>query len=162
MIYVSFTEIIYKSRSYLCCATELHFDLISSVCFFVGIIITVLLDLLVSGLSRIDCGFSFSNCNGRCCSIKLRGGTSRSISNDVQPPPDLPLDDNNVIETDMGDPPPLTNGNVIHPSDEGTLLESTNNSDSAFDRTSVPSSSHSPILHTDLSMPDNDLPNDRR
>ncbi len=56
MLYVSFTEIWKKSRDNFCCVTPDHMDLAVTACFFGGIVITILLDLVVAGLQRIDCG----------------------------------------------------------------------------------------------------------
>lgn len=63
MLYVSFTEIWKKSRDNFCCVTPDHFDLAVTACFFGGILLTVLLDLIVDGLQKIDCG---------CCNVRLR------------------------------------------------------------------------------------------
>ena len=61
MIYVSFTEILTKSRYNFCCATQKHYELAATLCFFGGIFLTVLLDLLVWFLQKLDCG---------CCSLR--------------------------------------------------------------------------------------------
>ncbi len=68
MLYVSFTEIWTKSKWYFCCATPNHYDLVTAACFFGGIIITVLLDVLVSLLQKLDCGLA-------CCCKKTSGDT---------------------------------------------------------------------------------------
>lgn len=62
MIYVSFTEIWKKSRDNFCCVTLEHFDLAVTGCFFGGVLITILLDVLVMLLQRIDCGCSSHLC----------------------------------------------------------------------------------------------------
>ena len=56
MLYVSFTEILKKSKDNFCCSTPDHYELAATGCFFAGIVLTVLLDLLVALLQRIDCG----------------------------------------------------------------------------------------------------------
>lgn len=56
MLYVSFTEIWTKSRDNFCCVTSDHFDLATTACFFGGILLTVVLDLIVSLLQRLECG----------------------------------------------------------------------------------------------------------
>ena len=56
MLYVSFTEILRKSRHNFCCVTSEHFDVASTACFFGGIFITMVLDLIVAALQRVDCG----------------------------------------------------------------------------------------------------------
>ena len=63
MLYVSFTEILKKSRDNFCCNTPSHYELAATGCFFGGILLTVLLDLLVGLLQRIDCG---CGCTSRC------------------------------------------------------------------------------------------------
>ena len=62
MLYVSFTEIWTKSQDNFCCVTPQHFDLAVNVCFFGGVIFTVLLDVVAAGLQRLDCG-----CKRPCC-----------------------------------------------------------------------------------------------
>ena len=63
MLYVSFTEILKKSRDNFCCNTPSHYELAATGCFFGGILLTILLDLLVGLLQRIDCG---CGCTSRC------------------------------------------------------------------------------------------------
>lgn len=62
MLYVSFTEIWTKSRDNFCCLTQDHFDLATTACFFGGILVTILLDLLVSGLQKLECGYCCCCC----------------------------------------------------------------------------------------------------
>ena len=57
MLYVSFTEILAKSSQYFCCDIPEHYNLVSAASFFAGIILTVILDLLVKFLVKLDCGF---------------------------------------------------------------------------------------------------------
>lgn len=161
MIYVSFTEILAKSRGYICCLTATHYDLVTTACFFVGMILIVLLDLLVVGLSRIDCGFSLSSFKESCPSFR-----SRTTSPPDPAPQGIPLGACPSSSENHPTNQSLPNGNTAHShrSDQGSLLE-TNNSDSAFDRTSVPSSNNSPTLvhnNGELSLPDNDLQTERR
>ena len=85
MLYVSFTEIWTKSKDNFCCVTPDHFDLAVTACFFGGIVITILLDLLVAGLQRIECscclpsrwclGFKVHPSRRRwcCCSARYGG-----------------------------------------------------------------------------------------
>ena len=63
MLYVSFTEIFKKSRDNFCCNTPSHYEVAATGCFFAGILLTILLDLLVGLLQRIDCG---CGCTSRC------------------------------------------------------------------------------------------------
>ena len=44
------------STSNFCCETQQHFDLAASACFFGGILLTVLLDLLLVLIQKLDCG----------------------------------------------------------------------------------------------------------
>jgi zinc transporter ZupT len=69
MLYISFTEIFQKAQANFCCLTQDHFDLVATVCFFGGILLTILLDLLVGGLQKLECGCCC------CCSLpsRLRG-----------------------------------------------------------------------------------------
>ena len=60
MLYVSFTEILTKSRDNFCCRTPNHYDVAATGCFFGGIFLTILLDLFVSLLQRLDCGCTSS------------------------------------------------------------------------------------------------------
>lgn len=69
MLYVSFTEIWKKSRDNFCCVTQVHFEVAVTVCFFGGIILTILLDLLVTGLQKLECRY-FGCC---CCPSSFRG-----------------------------------------------------------------------------------------
>ena len=63
MLYVSFTEILKKSKDNFCCKTPDHYEVASTGCFFAGIFLTILLDLLVGLLQRLDCG---CGCTSRC------------------------------------------------------------------------------------------------
>ena len=63
MLYVSFTEIWTKALDNFCCVTPNHYDLAVTACFFGGILLTILLELAVAGLQRVECG---------CCIIPLR------------------------------------------------------------------------------------------
>lgn len=56
MLYVSFTEIWTKAKFNFCCASPAHADLATTACFFGGIMITIVLDLFVTLLQKMDCG----------------------------------------------------------------------------------------------------------
>ena len=56
MLYVSFTDIRVKTVDHFCCVSPLHSELFTTLCFFGGILLTVLLDLLVWWLQKVDCG----------------------------------------------------------------------------------------------------------
>lgn len=60
MLYVSFTEILKKSIDNFCCRTPDHYTVAATGCFFGGIFLTILLDLLVSLLQKLDCGCTLS------------------------------------------------------------------------------------------------------
>ena len=161
MIYVSFTEILSKSRGYLCCLTVDHYDVVTTSCFFVGILLTICLDIVVYFLGRIDCGCSFSRFKEMCSCLKSQQTSAVNVTQQ-----DISLNASNNDQQGQLTNQTMTNGNTSHlnHSDQGSLLEN-NNSDSAFDRNSVPSSNNSPsLLHNnvDLSLPDNDVQTERR
>ena len=58
MLYVAFTEIRTKALNSFCCESLEHYDVLATSCFFGGILLTAVLDLLVWGLQKADCGFS--------------------------------------------------------------------------------------------------------
>ena len=83
MIYVSFTEILKKSKDNFCCSTPEHYEVAATGCFFGGIILTILLDLLVGLLQKIDCGCgcgSMSQCASRCCRGKRQILNSEEVN----------------------------------------------------------------------------------
>ena len=87
MLYVSFTEILKKSKDNFCCLTLKYYDVAATGCFFGGILLTVLLDLLVGLLQRLDCG---CGCSSRCLqkeSRDLDGGTDETKSSKVKSGP---------------------------------------------------------------------------
>lgn len=141
MLFISFTEILRKSRDYLCCVTQTHYDLVSYCCFFVGITLTVFLDLLVLGLERIDCGVP-SLVESSCCRRITNRRLSQSSTNR-----DVPLEEERGVSH--------VNGVIVHQS---------SNMVTDVDDNFVPSSNNSPTLlqHADLSIPDNDLQTERR
>ena len=55
MLYVSFTEIFVKAQDYLCCATPQHSYLLATISLFLGVIFTVLLEVLLKVLKRVQC-----------------------------------------------------------------------------------------------------------
>jgi zinc transporter ZupT len=71
MLYISFTEIFQKAQANFCCLTQDHFDLVATVCFFGGILLTILLDLLVGRLQKLECGCSM--CQGRSLFTRFKG-----------------------------------------------------------------------------------------
>ena len=73
MLFISFTDIWTKSRDNFCCISTAHFDLATTACFFAGILVTFLLDLLVGGLQKLECCY----CTLCCCA-----GKDRNINGD--------------------------------------------------------------------------------
>ena len=65
MLYVSFTEILGKSIANFCCITSDHSTLAAVGCFFGGVLLTVLLEFLVTGLQKLDCGWKWPWCRNR-------------------------------------------------------------------------------------------------
>jgi len=57
MLYVSFADIIAESTGYFCCVSPKHSYLAAVCCFFGGILLTVMLDILVHTLQKLDCGW---------------------------------------------------------------------------------------------------------
>ena len=72
MLYVSFTEIRTKSLNSFCCESLEHYDVLTTSCFFGGILLTAVLDVLVWGLQKADCGFSTARFK-HAFSLGLRG-----------------------------------------------------------------------------------------
>lgn len=58
MLYVSFTDIRTKSLDSFCCESPDHYEILTTACFFGGILLTAALDVLVCLLQKVDCGFS--------------------------------------------------------------------------------------------------------
>ncbi len=77
MLYVSFTEIFDKSKYNFCCETQDHYMVAATVSFFVGIVLTVLLDMVVWGLEKLDCG---SNCSRNAWKKRRAAKKEQSIS----------------------------------------------------------------------------------
>ena len=78
MLYVSFTEIWQKSRTNFCCVTQKHYDLAATGCFFGGILLTVLVEVLVEVLQRFDCGCWLMQC--ACKKNRESGGQSAATA----------------------------------------------------------------------------------
>ena len=112
MLYVSFTEIWDKSKGNFCCETQQHFDLAASACFFGGIVLTVLLDLLVVLLQKLDCG----------CKFICRSRTKRKSKSDQ-------LSATNVLPfTKHGGSTKLDSNSLILPTETSSDSASTNRS----------------------------------
>ena len=56
MVYISFVEILGKSGEYFHCHTEDHATLAATGCFFLGILLTILLQYFLDSLQRLDVG----------------------------------------------------------------------------------------------------------
>lgn len=82
MLYVSFTEILKKSKDNFCCSTPQHYEVAATGCFFGGIVLTILLDLLVTLLQRLDCG-----CTSKCSRRRSQelGGHDETKSSKLKP-----------------------------------------------------------------------------
>ena len=86
MLYVSFTEILLKATNNFCCVTNKHFTLVAIGCFFGGILLTVVLDLLVHLLERFDQSVLKRKCLARvshafctvCCYHRYKGKEKQS------------------------------------------------------------------------------------
>ena len=166
MLFVSFTEILRKSRDYLCCVTELHADLVSYSCFFFGILITCLLDLLVVFLGRIDCGWPYcggankSNnnnnnnatvtCCGPCRGLLSRRGRRRESQTSCNHG-DVPLEDTGGSSSAHANGGPHYHGGGGGGGGGGSIVTDVEQHGQ--------SNSDSPTLlaHTDVSIPDNDV-----
>lgn len=59
MLYVNLAEIWNKSRDNFCCVTPKYFDIAVTACFFGGILITVLLDMMMTSLQKLECACCF-------------------------------------------------------------------------------------------------------
>jgi zinc transporter ZupT len=55
MLYIPFTKILPKAISNFCCLTQDYFHLVATIGFFVGVLLTILLDLLLGGLQKLEC-----------------------------------------------------------------------------------------------------------
>ncbi|CAI8033882.1 Zinc transporter ZupT [Geodia barretti] len=73
MLYVSFTDIRTKSLNSFCCVSPAHFDALATSCFFGGILLTALLDILVWSLQKLDCGCG----TGRLIVKRVKFSTAR-------------------------------------------------------------------------------------
>ena len=58
MVYISFVDILGKTGEYFCCHTQDHANLAATGCFFLGILLTILLQFFLDSLQRLDVGCS--------------------------------------------------------------------------------------------------------
>ena len=56
MVYIAFVDILGKSGEYFCCHTQDHATLAATGCFFLGILLTILLQFFLDRLQRLDVG----------------------------------------------------------------------------------------------------------
>ena len=87
MIYVSFTEILSKADSYFCCLTETHHRLAALCCFFGGIVLTAIINILVHWLETLDRRYDFKKILCRHCTCRNRKCKSNQqyyIENNVE------------------------------------------------------------------------------
>ena len=57
MVYIAFVDILGKSGEYFCCHTQEHATLAATGCFFLGILLTILLQFFLDKLQRLDIGY---------------------------------------------------------------------------------------------------------
>lgn len=143
MLYVSFTEILLKATNNFCCVTNKHFTLAAVGCFFGGILLTVVLDLLVHLLERFDQSVLKRRCLARvshafctvCCNHRYKdkekqGSRRGSLNKTTQLPVSNDSDMKHcprVVEDGMcdEDPPSLGSNEVVT---ENTVEVSVNSS----------------------------------
>ena len=58
MVYIAFVDILGKTGEYFCCHTQTHYSLAATGCFFMGILLTLLLQFMLDGLQKLDIGCS--------------------------------------------------------------------------------------------------------
>ena len=58
MVYIAFVDILGKTGEYFCCHTQTHFNLAATGCFFLGILLTLVLQFLLDSLQKLDIGCS--------------------------------------------------------------------------------------------------------
>ena len=56
MVYISFVDILGKAGEYFCCHTQDHADLAATGCFFLGIVLTLVLQFILDYLQGLDLG----------------------------------------------------------------------------------------------------------
>ena len=56
MVYIAFVDILGKTGEYFCCHTQDHATLAATGCFFLGILLTILLQYFLDSLQRLDVG----------------------------------------------------------------------------------------------------------
>ena len=54
MVYISFVDILGKAGAYFCCNTQEHCTLAATGCFFLGIVLTLVLQFLLDSLQKLD------------------------------------------------------------------------------------------------------------
>ena len=54
MVYISFVDILGKTGEYFCCYTQAHFGLAATGTFFLGILLTLLLQFVLDAIQRLD------------------------------------------------------------------------------------------------------------
>ena len=150
MLYVSFTEIFTKSLYQFCCVSVTHQNLITTACFFFGIILTVLLDVLVKGLEKLDCG-----CGKQCFSCRSPGRTPGIVlsSNKTNVPNGGPVSTVSPL-TSNGGAVQFVGGTLITTSD----LEADENNSIRV----TSSDDNSPTLHNHSDFMNCDPDNDRQ
>ena len=154
MLYVSFTEIFVKSQDQFCCVSVTHQNLLTTACFFIGILLTVALDGLVKLLGKIDCGC----CNWKvscCLPWNTRNIAILRSNSDDTPPPCNPMSAVNGS---------VVNGGVVQFDEESNSIEPNNNNIYNEGNNFIQSSSsneESPSLHSRAEFVTGDPDNDR-
>ena len=58
MVYIAFVDILGKTGEYFCCHTQTHYSLAATGTFFLGILLTILLQFVLDAIQRLDIGCS--------------------------------------------------------------------------------------------------------
>lgn len=155
MIYISFTELFSEARIHFCCVSTKHYDLLTASSFFFGILMTILLDVLVHALERVDCGCGvYRTCQHSMCECVVCNTTRRRRTsvNETSTNAQLGRNTSQVPLQPMSSNGELMNGNghMYNRDNEGGVILRAPSLES--------SSNHSPNLPSvvDFSIPDND------
>lgn len=60
LVYLAFIEILEESGNYFCCQTKEHYTLAANGCFFLGILLTLLLEYFLDSVQKLDVGCACS------------------------------------------------------------------------------------------------------
>ena len=115
MVYVSFIEILSKADNYFCCETPEHSTLASTCCFFAGILLTLLLQLGLDQLQKLD-----MSCCTRRCRKRVRKTDEEIGDRDANQRLD-DLEKTQTAESEDGDAHRTDNGTNSTPNDDNSL-----------------------------------------